>query len=44
MRRYFIHRTGVEPSECVKINLEQELIRAQSNRNFHRFFFSKWNF
>jgi hypothetical protein len=33
MQRYFIHRTGVHPNECVKIYLEQELIKAASNRN-----------
>jgi hypothetical protein len=36
VQRYFIHRTGVQPNECVKIYLEQELLKAMSNRKvFH---------
>jgi hypothetical protein len=31
MQRYFVHRTGVEPNECVKIYLEQELTKATRN-------------
>jgi hypothetical protein len=32
MQRYFIQRTGVRPNDCVNIYLEQELIKAISNR------------
>ncbi|CAF4440779.1 unnamed protein product, partial [Adineta steineri] len=29
IRRYFIHRTGVFPSDCVNVYLEQELTKAK---------------
>ena len=34
IQRYFIHRTGVRPTDCVNIYLEQELNKAMSNRKF----------
>lgn len=31
MVRYFIHRTGVRPNECICVYVEQELMKAFSN-------------
>ncbi|CAF1089274.1 unnamed protein product [Rotaria sp. Silwood1] len=33
IQRYFIHRTGVRPNECVNIYLEQELVKASNQRS-----------
>ncbi|CAM4894403.1 unnamed protein product [Rotaria socialis] len=45
MQRYFIHRTGVRPNECVNIFLEQELIKATNQRvNFQSIEDVYWDF
>ncbi|CAF1534675.1 unnamed protein product [Rotaria magnacalcarata] len=45
MRRYFIHRTGVRPNDCVNIFLEQELIKATNQRiNFQSVEDVYWDF
>jgi hypothetical protein len=38
MLRYFIHRTGVQPNDYVKIFLDQELNKAKGNQiNFRKY-------
>ncbi|CAF1010978.1 unnamed protein product [Adineta steineri] len=36
IRRYFIHRTGVFPSDCVNVYLEQELTKAKNHRSNYK--------